>query len=833
MRRRDRFALVCTTLLLASVPAETFARRGVAPFTAFGTGQPLDRVGTYAIATRDRAALIEQADAAEKAGAPHQFADPIPVSLAPATHGTTEVLADGARLWRLRIDAPGATDLNLGLTRFDLPPGATLYVFSDERDYWEGPYTSEDNEPHGELWLPVVPGSRAIVELYVPASPRWEPEIEIGQIGWGFRDWFKLESGLRQGACNNDVICPEGDPWNDEEQAAAVYTRNGAWTCSGQMVMNTSGDFKPYFLTANHCGITSSNDNTVVVYWNFESPQCGFLCCGSLADNQSGSIWRASRSDVDFSLVELEEDPDPLSDVYWAGWDRSGVAPLGCICLHHPNTDEKAISFNYNPLTTMNSCIGGGTNTHWRVNNWEDGTTEPGSSGSGIWDIDTHFLVGFLSGGLASCTVIQYDCFGKFSVAWDGASATSRLRDWLDPGSTGATNVSGSFSDSVGRVSYVASGGTDECPDDPGNDNGVWEPGEIVTIPVTVLAIGNHTGITGTLSTPTPGVTILDDTASWPDLAGGQSAVSLPPHFQILIDPDFTCGGTIDFDLSLSSVEGGPWAETFAGEVGGEATPIGLPTPIPDNVPTGVASPLIVGSSFTITDVNVYVDITHPRVGDLVVKLQSPQGTIVTLLDRPGYPFLPNGCEDDDMIVTFDSAIAFNLESHCAGSTPWWSGPAGPMTSLSVLNGQSALGTWNLIVEDRNGGQVGSIDDWRLLTTPAVPAICEVCPTSSTDASIVGAALAPFGLAQNRPNPFRETTQIRFELARAAEARIDVFDVSGRLVRTLVNQALPAGPHTVVWDGRDAQRNAVAGGIYFYRLTSGGETDIQRMHLVR
>jgi len=832
MPRRDRLAIACTALLLA-LPVEAPARHGIAPFSALGTGQTLDRVETYAVAARDREALIEQADASEKSGKPHQFADPIPVSITPATHGTTEVLADGSRLWRLRIEAPGATDLNLGLTRYDLPPGATLYVFSEDRSYWEGPYTYEDNAPHGELWLPVVPGSRAIVELYVPSVAAYEPALEIGQIGYGFRDWFKLEAPmLRQGACNNDVICPEGDPWNDEEQAAGVYTRNGAWTCSGQMVMNTAADYKPYFLTANHCGISTSNDHTVVIYWNFESPQCGFLCCGSLSDNQTGVIWRAARSDVDFCLVECEEDPDPLSDVYWAGWDRSGTAPLGCICLHHPNTDEKAISFNFNPLTTMNSCIGGGSNTHWRVGNWEDGTTEPGSSGSGIWDINTHFLVGFLSGGLASCSVIQYDCFGKFSVAWDGGSTTTRLRDWLDPGNTGAMNVGGSFSDGVGRVSYVASGGTDECSSDPSNENGVWEPGEIVTVPVTVLAVGNHTGITGTLSTTTPGITILDDTATWPDLTSGQSAVSNAPHFKILIDVGFQCGGTIDFDLSLSSAEGGPWAETFGGDVGGELAPIGLPTPIPDNVPSGVMSPLTVGVDLTITDVNVFVDITHSRVGDLVLKLRSPQGTTVLLLDRPAYPFLPNGCTDNDMEVTFDSAIAFNLDSHCGGSTPWWSGPAGPMQSLNAFNGESSLGTWNLIVEDHNGGDVGSIDDWRLIATPTLPGVCEPC-LQTTGADIVAGAATAFGLRQNRPNPFRETTQIRFDLVRPGPAALEIWDVSGRLVRRLVDRTLPAGPHTVVWDGRDGERNVVAGGIYFYRLSSDGQTDIKRMNLVR
>ena len=57
--------------------------------------------------------------------------------------------------------------------------------------------------------------------------------------------------------------------------------------------------------------------------------------------------------------------------------------------------------------------------------------------------------------------------------------------------------------------------------------------------------------------------------------------------------------------------------------------------------------------------------------------------------------------------------------------------------------------------------------------------------------------------------------------------------MTGRQVRTLVDRALPAGPHTMVWDGRDADRNVVAGGIYFARLTSGGQTDIKRVNLVR
>ena len=212
---------------------------------------------------------------------------------------------------------------------------------------------ADEGEDDGELWLPVVPGSRARIEMFVPADRKFDPEIGLTHIGYGYRDWFKMEAPiLRQGACNNDVICPEGDPWRDEIASVAVYQLNGFWTCTGTMVMNTASDYTPLFLTANHCGISSGNDHTMVVYWNFESPNCGDLCCGSLSDNQTGAIFRAARSDVDMCLVELEEDPNLDHGVYWAGWDNSGTAPVGCVAIHHPSTDEKAISFNDDLLTT-------------------------------------------------------------------------------------------------------------------------------------------------------------------------------------------------------------------------------------------------------------------------------------------------------------------------------------------------------------------------------------------------------------------------------------------------------------------------------------------------
>lgn len=77
-----------------------------------------------------------------------------------------------------------------------------------------------------------------------------------------------------------------------------------------------------------------------------------------------------------------------------------------------------------------------------------------------------------------------------------------------------------------------------------------------------------------------------------------------------------------------------------------------------------------------------------------------------------------------------------------------------------------------------------------------------------------------------RPNPFRATTEVRFQLDRSGPLTVTVHDVSGRLVRTLVREVLlPAGPARLEWDGRDDAGAEARGGVYFCRVkTDGGET---------
>jgi hypothetical protein len=191
----------------------------------------------------------------------------------------------------------------------------------------------------------------------------------------------------------------------------------------------------------------------MVVYWNYESPTCGALSGGSLAQHQSGAEWKANYSNSDFCLVQLALAPSSQFNVYYAGWDaREATMPAAAVCIHHPNTDEKAISFCNTPLTTtsylQNPVPGDGT--HWRITKWDDGTTEPGSSGSGLWNPD-HRLVGQLHGGSASCELSNAsDWFGRLSRSWEGGGAAgSWLKTWLDPAASNVLFVDGRNWDGV------------------------------------------------------------------------------------------------------------------------------------------------------------------------------------------------------------------------------------------------------------------------------------------------------------------------------------------------------------------------------------------------
>jgi hypothetical protein len=88
-------------------------------------------------------------------------------------------------------------------------------------------------------------------------------------------------------------------------------------------------------------------------------------------------------------------------------------------------------------------------------------------------------------------------------------------------------------------------------------------------------------------------------------------------------------------------------------------------------------------------------------------------------------------------------------------------------------------------------------------------------------------------LGQNYPNPFNPTTTIGYGLASQALVTISVYDINGKLVRTLVSDTKPAGRYTVDWDGRNQAGNSVASGVYLSRMSAGSFVETKKLVLLK
>gem|GEM_PF-876647 len=102
-----------------------------------------------------------------------------------------------------------------------------------------------------------------------------------------------------------------------------------------------------------------------------------------------------------------------------------------------------------------------------------------------------------------------------------------------------------------------------------------------------------------------------------------------------------------------------------------------------------------------------------------------------------------------------------------------------------------------------------------------------------TSATSIGSLPTGYSLGQNYPNPFNPSTTISFYMPTGGSARIEVYNVLGRLVATPFEGQALAGENSVVWDGRDAGGQTAASGVYFYRLTADNYTETKKMMLLK
>jgi subtilisin-like proprotein convertase family protein len=272
-----------------------------------------------------------------------------------------------------------------------------------------------------------------------------------------------------------------------------------------------------------------------------------------------------------------------------------------------------------------------------------------------------------------------------------------------------------------------------------GNGNGMIDPDECNNLSVTLLNLGNEaaTGVSATLSTTTPGVTITQATSSYPAIPPGGTATNSTP-FQISTSPAFICGISVNLTLTVTADDG---TFTFALSLPtgspGTTTRFDNDTPVPIPEVGTVNSPIDV-SGFTgvLNKVRVSLHLHHTFDGDLRIGLVAPDNTLVFLaLNRGGAGHdYGTACSPDASRTIFDDAAVTPIAS---GAAPFV-GTFRPDQSLATFNGRSdsaVNGTWQLRIIDDFPMDEGTLNCWSLLLQPAVCADGGgQCSTTAPDA---------------------------------------------------------------------------------------------------
>ena len=488
-RVAGRVALALASLLLvwpafgqAAAPATPVwrAREEVKPFTKAAPPKPqpasvvenLTPTEVVRLEAPDlTAALAEDAAAQSATKGPKRIGIkrslPTPVESAKAADGSPGwlELRNGQRLRVFTLESAEAVSVRIHFERLALPTGATLLVFNaDNPAEVCGPYDAAFAGGRDEFWSESVFGSRVTVECLLPAGMETDNvRFQVREIIHGYVPLEKLAkppAGIAPkaaGACNLDVTC--SPDWVQTSHAVAGLGTIGdagfLW-CTGCLVADMdTNTFTDYFLTANHCVGDQTEANTLEFYWFYQTSTCNGAASNPAtvprtsggADYLAGATAGAGN---DFTFLRLRQDTP--ANVTYAGWSSTPlVSNQPVIVVHHPQGDFKRISFG-NQV--------GSDSDFWEIL-WNDGTTEPGSSGSPLFN-ENHEIVGQLLGGAAACTNLAgIDVFGRFDVT------LPKVRSWL----LGLPPVNDDFADAL-----VLSGPSGAFSDS--NINATKEPGE-------------------------------------------------------------------------------------------------------------------------------------------------------------------------------------------------------------------------------------------------------------------------------------------------------------------------------------------------------------------
>ncbi|MGH8025123.1 MAG: trypsin-like serine peptidase [Pseudoxanthomonas sp.] len=362
-------------------------------------------------------------------------------------------MRDGGSVARIEIGSPVALGIRVGLQAGTLDPRVELrFAGSDEParivSMMTGAEIQKLADARGIFWTPGTDGERQIIELYLPARvSRNSVKVQAPELSHllanSSNDFKIIEKIGESGSCNVDTACRVaelGPNFVSAKNAVAhmvfTYSTGVSYICTGTLLADTVAATQiPYFYSANHCfaggsdGVPAQNfqtvANTLNTYWKYEATSCGSGVQAAKVLLSGGADYLYSNATTDAMLLRLKNAPPAGSEL--AGWDSAALAPSSPIIgIHHPSGDVKKVSLGQQ-ISSDSALIAVG---------WLSGTTEGGSSGSGLFTTDPggYRLRGGLYGGNAACSnsgslgnSLNRDYYSRFDVAFPNIS------QWLSP----------------------------------------------------------------------------------------------------------------------------------------------------------------------------------------------------------------------------------------------------------------------------------------------------------------------------------------------------------------------------------------------------------------
>ena len=361
---------------------------------------------------------LEQLDARSLTLEPNQIGVNRSVQVSPNTRAQKFVNPDGSQIIVLIIKSSGASGIGVHFRNFALADGEEVYVYGGATDSIVfGPFTEKGPWGSGEFWSGTVDGDTAVIEFYKRTDENGQG-FEISEISHILAelDWRLRSNEPDVLNCEVDASC-FADP---EKNAVAriVFNNNGPRVCTGTLLNNLAQDETPYFLTANHCVNSQAIAQTVEAYWFYQTTSCNSGVLRNWVHTGPGANLLATQGSNDFSFMRLQNNAP--GGAFFSGWtstaQSAGTPVFG---LHHPD--------GYIPPSVpsyLRRATGSITNTNFNclglVNGydigWTSGSAEPGSSGSGLFTSNGHYLVGVLSCGPLPPTCNNPDAgYSKFA----------------------------------------------------------------------------------------------------------------------------------------------------------------------------------------------------------------------------------------------------------------------------------------------------------------------------------------------------------------------------------------------------------------------------------